>query len=62
MPKSIDVMSIAEVIVGLKQLRKDYSDSAEWCNGNGKPSGVKFNNRRVAEIDEMIATLKAAMK
>lgn len=62
MSKSIDVFAIAEVIVQLKTIRKDYADSAEWCESNGKASGVKFNNRRVAEIDDMIATLKAAMK
>lgn len=62
MSKSIDLLSLAEVIVQLKTIRKDYSDSAEWCESNGKASGVKFNLRRVAEIDEMIATLKNAMK
>ena len=61
MSKSIDVFAIAEVVVQLKTIRKDYSDSAEWCESNGKSSGVKFNLRRVAEIDDMIATLKAAM-
>ena len=62
MAKTLDTLTIAEVIVSLRNIRRDYADSAKWCEENGKASGVKFNTRRTEEIDDMIATLKAAMK
>ena len=62
MAKTLDTLTIAEVIVSLRNIRRDYADSAKWCEENGKASGVKFNTRRTEEIDDIINLLRAAMK
>ena len=55
------IYSLAQVSLILKQLRADYASSAAYCEKNGKPNGVTFNNGRVTTIDEAIKLVEQAI-
>jgi len=55
------IYSLAQVSLILKQLRADYSSSADYCANNNKPNGVTFNNGRVTTIDEAIRLVEQAI-